>query len=106
MKLSLLDEHSLRRGFFGDDCLGKNWSSARTQIVVEGDALLIDDLKTAIKLSKPHKFLTSESEDIVVRDPSTKDEIDPTATLALPNGIERGTAGNPYIVDDPQQGVF
>ena len=81
-------------------------TSARTQIVVEGDAPLIDDLKTAIKLSKPHKFLTSESEDIVVRDRSTNDEIDSAATLALPNGIERGSAENPYIVDGPQQGVF
>ena len=76
---------------------------AKTKIVVEGD---VDDLKKAIKLAMPNKFLTSDSADIVVRDPSTKDEIDSAATLSLPNGTDRGTAGNPYIVDGPQQGVF
>ena len=82
-------------------------ASAKTRIVVESDdALIIDDLRKAIKLAMPNKFLTSDSDDIVVRDPSTNDEIDSAATLALPNGIERGTAENPYIVDDPQQGVF
>ena len=80
--------------------------SARTQIVVEGDAPLIDDLKKAIKLAMPNKFLTSDSDDIVVRDRSTNDEIESTATLANPNEIERGTPGNPYIVDGPQQGAF
>ena len=75
----------------------------KTKIVVEGD---VDDLKKAIKLVMPNKFLTSDSADIVVRDPSTKDEIDSAVTLALPNGTDRGTAGNPYIVDGPQQGVF
>ena len=82
-------------------------TAGKTRIVVESDdALIIDDLRKAIKLAMPNKFLTSDSDDIVVRDPSTKDEIDPTATLALPNGNERGTAENPYIVDGPQQGVF
>ena len=75
----------------------------KTKIVVEGD---VDDLKKAIKLAMPNKFLTSDSADIVVRDPSTNKEIDSTATLALPNGIELGSAGNPYIVNYPQQGVF
>ena len=82
-------------------------TAGKTRIVVESDdALIIDDLRKAIKLAMPNKFLTSDSDDIVVRDPITKDEIDSAATLALPNGIERGTAGNPYIVDCPQQGVF
>ena len=82
-------------------------TAGKTRIVVESDdALVIDDLRKAIKLAMPNKFQTSDSDDIVVRDPSTKYEIDSAATLALPNGNERGTAENPYIVDDPQQGVF
>ena len=82
-------------------------TAGKTRIVVESDdALVIDDLRKAIKLAMPNKFLTSDSDDIVVRDPSTKDKIDSAATLALPNGTDRGTAGNPYIVDGPQQGVF
>ena len=82
-------------------------TAGKTRIVVESDeALIIDDLRKAIKLAMPNKFLTSDSVDIVVRDPSTNVEIDSGATLAHPNEIERGTAGYPYIVDGPQQGVF
>ena len=82
-------------------------TAGKTRIVVESDdALVIDDLRKAIKLAMPNKFQTSDSDDIVIRDPSTKEEIDSAATLALPNGIKRGTAENPYIVDGPQQSVF
>ena len=79
---------------------------AKTQIEVEGNPPFIDDLKRAIKLDMQNAFQTTDKGNIIIRDRITNEEIDSTATLALPNGIERGTAGNPYIVDGPQQGVF
>ena len=70
------------------------------------DALKIDDLRKAIKSAMPNKFMTSNSNDIVVSDPKTKKKIGSIETLALPNGIEPGTEENPYNVDDPRRGVF
>ena len=77
---------------------------ALTQIEVEGNPPLIDNLKRAIKLDMQNAFQTTDKGNIIIRDRITNEEIDSTATLALPNGIERGTAENPYIVDGPQQG--
>ena len=73
-------------------------ASAQTQIVVESDALLIDDQKTAIGLAKQHIFLTSDSEDIVVRDPSTNKVIESIVTLSQPNGIEKEHFNVPLTV--------
>ena len=82
-------------------------TTPQTRIHFESDdALKIDDLRKAIKSAMPNKFMASDSNDIVVRDPKTKKKIDSIQTLALPNGIEPGTEENPYNVDDPRRGGF
>ena len=73
-------------------------ASAQTQIVVEGDPPLIDNLKKAIKLDMQNAFRMTDKSDIIIRDRSTNEEIDSTAILALPTEIELGTAGNPYKI--------
>jgi hypothetical protein len=49
-----------------------------------------------------NKFLTTDKDDIVIRDPISKEEISTTKLLNLIDAAAPGTVGNPFIVDAPQ----
>jgi transcription elongation factor len=79
-------------------------TSKVTGVVVDKAVPRIDHLKTAIKLELKNKFLTVDKDDIVIRDPISKEEISSTKLLNL-NLIDAtalGSVDNPFIVDAPQ----
>jgi hypothetical protein len=58
-------------------------TSAVAKVVIDGDAPDIDDLKAAVKMTLVNKFLTTEKDDIVIRDPISKEEISSTKLFLL-----------------------
>jgi hypothetical protein len=77
-------------------------TSAVVKVVIDGDAPDIDDLKTAIKLKLKNKFLAVDEDDIIIRDPISKEEISSTKLLYLIDATAPGSVDNPFIVDAPQ----
>jgi hypothetical protein len=77
-------------------------TSAVVKVVIDGDAPDIDDLKTAIKLKLKNKFLAVDEDDIIIRDPISKEEISSTKLLNLIDATAPGSVDNPFIVDAPQ----
>ena len=79
-------------------------TSAVAKVVIDSDAPDIDDLKAAVKMTLVNKFLTTDKDDIVIRDPISEEEISSTKLLNL-NLIDAtalGSVDNPFIVDAPQ----
>ena len=75
-----------------------------TGVVVDNAFPRIDHLKTAVKMTLVNKFLTTDKDDIVIRDPISEEEISSTKLLNL-NLIDAtalGSVDNPFIVDAPQ----
>jgi hypothetical protein len=77
-------------------------TSAVVKVVIDGDAPDFDDLKTAIKLKLKNKFLAVDEDDIIIRDPISKEEISSTKLLNLIDATAPGSVDNPFIVDAPQ----
>jgi hypothetical protein len=77
-------------------------TSAVAKVVIDSDAPDIDDLKAAVKMTLVNKFLTTDKDDIVIRDPISKEEISSTKLLNLIDATAPGSVDNPFIVDAPQ----
>jgi hypothetical protein len=77
-------------------------TSAAAKVVIDSDAPDIDDLKAAVKMTLVNKFLTTDKDDIVIRDPISKEEISSTNLLNLIDATTPGSVYNPFIVDAPQ----
>jgi hypothetical protein len=73
-----------------------------TGVVVDNAVPRIDHLKTAVKMTLVNKFLTTDKDDIVIRDPISKEEISSTKLLYLIDARAPGSVDNPFIVDAPQ----
>jgi hypothetical protein len=70
-----------------------------TGVVVDNAVPRIDHLKTAIKLKLKNKFLAVDEDDIIIRDPISKEEISSTKLLNLIDATAAGSVDNPFIVD-------
>jgi hypothetical protein len=73
-----------------------------TGVVVDNAVPRIDHLKMAVKMTLVNKFLTTDKDDIVIRDPISKEEIISTKLLNLIDATAPGSVDNPFIVDAPQ----
>ena len=77
-----------------------------TKIVVDPTAPLIDDVKTAIKLKLENRFSTVDSNEIIIRGSTAGNAFPSTMPLNDEALTMLGSAKNPFIVDDPRQGIL
>ena len=77
-----------------------------TRIVVDHAAPLIDDVKTAIKLELKNRFSTVDSNQIIIRGSTAGNAIPSTMPLNDEAVTMLGSAKNPFILDDPRQGIL
>ena len=77
-----------------------------TIIVVDHAAPFIDDVKTAIKLELKNRFSTVDSKQIIIRGSTAGNAIPSTMPLNDEAVTMLGSAKNPFIVDDPRQGIL